>query len=150
MFVALVAIVMLPDFPHNTFRGFTAEERQLAQLRMLEDVRCASSHQIAARTDDRPEKSISTRGRISGTRGSDREFGDIAHWRRDRSSVVNEQDWKIYILMLSLTACVTGLSFNMCVSNVLFLPGRIPDVQILPDFGISNTSHGVYLRLLPD
>jgi hypothetical protein len=39
MFVALIAIVMLPDFPHNTMRGFTAEERQLAQLRMLEDVR---------------------------------------------------------------------------------------------------------------
>jgi hypothetical protein len=25
------------------------------------------------------------------------------------------KDWKIYILMLSLTACVTGLSFNMSV-----------------------------------
>ena len=29
----------------------------------------------------------------------------LAHWK----------DWKIYILMLSLTACVTGLSFNMSV-----------------------------------
>lgn len=37
MFVALIAIFMLPDFPHNS-RGFSAEERQLAQLRMLEDV----------------------------------------------------------------------------------------------------------------
>ena len=37
MFVAVIAIPILPDFPHNT-RGFSEEERQLAQLRMLEDV----------------------------------------------------------------------------------------------------------------
>lgn len=38
MFVALIAIVMLPDFPHNTRFGFSKEELQVAQLRMLEDV----------------------------------------------------------------------------------------------------------------
>lgn len=38
MFFALVAMVMLPDFPHNTRFGLTTEERQVAQLRMLEDV----------------------------------------------------------------------------------------------------------------
>jgi len=38
MFFALVAMVMLPDFPHNTRWGFSAEEIQVAQLRMLEDV----------------------------------------------------------------------------------------------------------------
>jgi hypothetical protein len=32
-------MAMLPDFPHNTRWGFTAEEIQVAQLRMLEDVR---------------------------------------------------------------------------------------------------------------
>lgn len=37
MLVAIIAIFMLPDFPHNS-RGFTQEELQLAQLRMLEDV----------------------------------------------------------------------------------------------------------------
>lgn len=43
MFVAIIAIFMLPDFPHNS-RGFTKEELQLAQLRMLEDVRgCPST-----------------------------------------------------------------------------------------------------------
>jgi hypothetical protein len=31
-------MAMLPDFPHNTRWGFTAEEIQVAQLRMLEDV----------------------------------------------------------------------------------------------------------------
>lgn len=38
MFFALVAMLMLPDFPPNTKRGFTEEELQVAQLRMLEDV----------------------------------------------------------------------------------------------------------------
>lgn len=37
MLVALAAAVILPDLPHNT-RGFTEEERQVAQLRMIEDV----------------------------------------------------------------------------------------------------------------
>ncbi|KAJ4422032.1 hypothetical protein N0V82_003328 [Gnomoniopsis sp. IMI 355080] len=37
MLVAILAAVILPDLPHNT-RGFTEEERQVAQLRMLEDV----------------------------------------------------------------------------------------------------------------
>lgn len=38
MFFALIAMAMLPDFPHNTRWGFSAEEIQVAQLRMLEDV----------------------------------------------------------------------------------------------------------------
>ncbi|EKV06409.1 Major facilitator superfamily domain, general substrate transporter [Penicillium digitatum] len=37
MFLALLAAFILPDLPHNA-RGFTEEERQVAQLRMLEDV----------------------------------------------------------------------------------------------------------------
>ncbi|KAF3766175.1 MFS general substrate transporter [Cryphonectria parasitica EP155] len=37
MLVAIAAIFILPDLPHNT-RGFTEEERQVAQLRMVEDV----------------------------------------------------------------------------------------------------------------
>ncbi|BGP18977.1 hypothetical protein JCM10213v2_007057 [Rhodosporidiobolus nylandii] len=37
IFFALVAIPILPDFPHNS-RGFTKEELELAQLRMTEDV----------------------------------------------------------------------------------------------------------------
>ncbi|GAA5973309.1 hypothetical protein JCM11641_003066 [Rhodosporidiobolus odoratus] len=38
VFFALVAIPILPDFPHNTKRGFTKEELELAELRMTEDV----------------------------------------------------------------------------------------------------------------
>jgi MFS family permease len=37
MLVAILAIVILPDLPHNT-RGFTEDERIVAQLRMIEDV----------------------------------------------------------------------------------------------------------------
>lgn len=37
MLIALAALVVLPDLPHNT-RGFSDEERYVAQLRMVEDV----------------------------------------------------------------------------------------------------------------
>lgn len=37
MLVAIAAALILPDLPHNT-RGFTEAERQVAQLRILEDV----------------------------------------------------------------------------------------------------------------
>lgn len=37
MLIAILAAFVLPDLPHNT-RGFTDEEREVAQLRMTEDV----------------------------------------------------------------------------------------------------------------
>lgn len=37
MAVAVISVFILPDFPHNS-RGFSAEEKELAQLRMTEDV----------------------------------------------------------------------------------------------------------------
>ncbi|ROV87670.1 hypothetical protein VSDG_09636 [Cytospora chrysosperma] len=37
MLVAILAVVILPDLPHNT-RGFSEDERIVAQLRMIEDV----------------------------------------------------------------------------------------------------------------
>lgn len=42
MFFAVCAPFILPDLPHNT-RGFTEEERYVAQLRMTEDVGVADS-----------------------------------------------------------------------------------------------------------
>jgi MFS family permease len=42
MLLAVMAAFILPDLPHNA-RGFTEEERQVAQLRMLEDVGEADS-----------------------------------------------------------------------------------------------------------
>lgn len=37
MLIAIAAVFILPDLPHNT-RGFTADELEIAQLRMTEDV----------------------------------------------------------------------------------------------------------------
>lgn len=37
MGIAIAAFFILPDLPHNT-RGFTADELEVAQLRMTEDV----------------------------------------------------------------------------------------------------------------
>jgi sugar phosphate permease len=51
MFFAVCAPFILPDLPHNT-RGFTEEERYVAQLRMTEDVGVADS--------DEPDQTIFT------------------------------------------------------------------------------------------
>lgn len=78
MFIALLAAVILPDLPHNS-RGFTEEERYVAQLRMTEDVGVADSDE---------GQSIWT------------------------GLVMAAKDSKVYLMMLTLTAYVVGLSFN--------------------------------------
>ncbi|KGO42789.1 Major facilitator superfamily domain, general substrate transporter [Penicillium expansum] len=79
MFLAILAAFILPDLPHNA-RGFTEEERQVAQLRMLEDVGEADtdSEELGA-------------------------FGGL------KMALL---DPKIYVMMLTFTAYVVGLSFN--------------------------------------
>jgi hypothetical protein len=47
MLIALIAMVMLPDLPTNS-RGFTAEELQVAQLRLVEDVGEADEDDVNA------------------------------------------------------------------------------------------------------
>ncbi|WVF73150.1 hypothetical protein IAT40_007969 [Kwoniella sp. CBS 6097] len=79
MFIGLMAFFILPDLPTNT-RGFTEEEREVAQLRLLEDVGEAD--------EDSAEQ-----GAFSGL-------------------VMAVKDVKIYVMMLTLTAYVVGLSFN--------------------------------------
>lgn len=79
MFVALLAAVILPDLPHNA-RGFTEEERAVAQLRMIEDVGEAD-------TD------AADQGAFDGL-------------------IMALTDYKIYVMMLTFTAYVVGLSFN--------------------------------------
>jgi MFS family permease len=79
MLIALSAIFILPDLPHNS-RGFTAEERALAVLRMTEDVGEADS--------------------------------DSAEQSPTAGLVMAVKDAKIYIMMLTFTAYVVGLSFN--------------------------------------
>ena len=79
MFLAILAAFILPDLPHNA-RGFTEEERQVAQLRMIEDVGEAD-----------------TDGEELGA------FGGL---------LMALKDMKIYVMMLTFTAYVVGLSFN--------------------------------------
>jgi MFS family permease len=79
MAVALSAAIILPDLPHNS-RGFTEEERQVAQLRMIEDVGEADT--------DSSEEGIFYGFNLA------------------------IKDVKIYIMMLTFTAYVVGLSFN--------------------------------------
>lgn len=79
MFVAITAAVILPDLPHNS-RGFTEEELQVAQLRMLEDV---------------GEADVDAEGQ--GV------FDGL---------FMAVKDIKIYLMMLTFTAYVVGLSFN--------------------------------------
>jgi len=79
MVIAIAAIFILPDLPHNT-RGFTEEERAVAVLRMTEDVGEAD--------EDSAEESV---------------FAGL---------IMAVKDAKIYVLMLTFTAYVVGLSFN--------------------------------------
>jgi MFS family permease len=79
MAVAISAAIILPDLPHNS-RGFTEEERQVAQLRMIEDV---------------------------GEADTDSEEEGVFYGFN-----LAIKDIKIYIMMLTFTAYVVGLSFN--------------------------------------
>ncbi|GFZ48538.1 hypothetical protein JCM24511_06286 [Saitozyma sp. JCM 24511] len=79
MFVAILAAFLLPDLPTNS-RGFTEEELQVAQLRLLEDVGEADQ--------DSAEEGV---------------FDGL---------IMAVKDVKIYLMMLTLTAYVIGLSFN--------------------------------------
>ncbi len=93
MFIAIFAAFILPDLPHNT-RGFTEEERYVAQLRMTEDVGVADSDE---------GQSV-----FSGL-------------------VMAVKDAKVYLMMLTLTAYVVGLSFNaFFVSAIIIPPPPIP------------------------
>ncbi|PFH56283.1 hypothetical protein XA68_16778 [Ophiocordyceps unilateralis] len=79
MAIAVAAAFILPDLPHNT-RGFTAEEKLVAQLRMTEDVGEADA--------DSDEQGV---------------FDGL---------IMALTDVKVYVVMLTVTAYVLGLSFN--------------------------------------
>ncbi|EON96064.1 putative tartrate transporter protein [Phaeoacremonium minimum UCRPA7] len=79
MAVAVSAAFILPDLPHNS-RGFTEEELQVAQLRMVEDVGEAD--------EDSADQGV---------------FDGL---------IMALKDVKIYLMMLTFTAYVVGLSFN--------------------------------------
>ncbi|CCE34217.1 related to nicotinamide mononucleotide permease [Claviceps purpurea 20.1] len=79
MALAICAAFILPDLPHNA-RGFTEEERMIAQLRLFEDV-----------------------GEADTDSANDGAFAGL---------MMALTDTNIYIMMLTLTAYVVGLSFN--------------------------------------
>lgn len=79
MLIAIVAAFILPDLPHNS-RGFTQEERDIAVLRMTEDVGEADTDSA----DESP-------------------FAGL---------IMVVKDVKVYLMMLTFTAYVVGLSFN--------------------------------------
>lgn len=86
MAVAISAAFILPDLPHNS-RGFTEEERQVAQLRMIEDVGEADT--------DSAEQGV---------------FDGL---------IMALKDVKIYLMMITFTAYVIGLSFNAFFVSLL-------------------------------
>lgn len=79
MAIAISVVFILPDLPHNS-RGFSTEELEVAQLRMLEDVGEAD--------EDSAEQGV---------------FDGLAMALKDP---------KIYLMALTFTAYVVGLSFN--------------------------------------
>lgn len=96
MGVAISAAFILPDLPHNA-RGFTEEERMVAQLRMIEDVGEAD----ADSADQGPFDGL----------------------------IMALKDSKIYVMMLTFTAYVVGLSFN-----AFFVSGHFAARQLIMDF----------------
>lgn len=88
MAIAISAAFILPDLPHNS-RGFTEEERQVAQLRMIEDVGEAD--------EDSAEHGV---------------FYGL---------ILCLKDVKTYVMMITFTAYVVGLSFNAFFVSVLVL-----------------------------
>lgn len=79
MLIAIAAALVLPDLPHNS-RGFTAEERAVAVLRMTEDV-----------------------GEADADAETQSPFAGL---------LMAVKDAKIYVMVLTFTAYVVGLSFN--------------------------------------
>lgn len=97
MAVAVAAAFILPDLPHNS-RGFTEEELQVAQLRMIEDV-----------------------GEADEDQKEDGTFGGL---------FMATRDVKIYLMMLTLTAYVVGLSFNAYFPTLTKTLG-FPEIETL-------------------
>ncbi|KAJ5085261.1 hypothetical protein N7532_010032 [Penicillium argentinense] len=111
MTIAVSAGFILPDLPTNA-RGFTEDERLVAQIRILEDVGEADT--------DSEEQSPFT------------------------GLIMALKDYKIYIMMLSFTAYVVGLSFNAFFPT---LTGTLGFSEI-PTLLLSAPPMGLLLYLL--
>jgi hypothetical protein len=103
IFVAFLAIFILPDFPHTT-TWLTPQERRLAEARMAEDVgEVDEDHSIVSdRTD-----------RTGGTTGGDAKArqGKRIGTGQFSGFIMAISDWKVWWLAFALTAQVIGLSY---------------------------------------
>ena len=111
MAVAIAAGFILPDLPHNS-RGFTEEERELAQLRMLEDVGEAD--------EDSKDQGV---------------FDGL---------IMAVKDYKIYVMMLTFTAYVVGMSSWSRVITSRFHANYYiprPELQRIFPYGMCRHMH---------
>lgn len=99
--VALLAIFVLPDFPHNSHRFLSPEEVRLAQLRMLEDVGVSDDEEVERKSSRFP--------------GFLEALGD----------------WRVYWLALALTSMAVSLSFNAFFPTLTATLGYSPTVTLL-------------------
>jgi MFS family permease len=104
MVIAISAIFILPDLPHNS-RGFTEEERAVAVLRMTEDVGEGTFliPSLATRSLRQQWETML----IIYT--ADEDSSEQSPWA---GLIMAVKDLKIYVMMLTFTAYVVGLSFN--------------------------------------
>jgi MFS family permease len=99
MVIAISAIFILPDLPHNA-KGFTEEERAVAVLRMTEDVGEGTLQPIFCGT--------MYLGVLTNVL-ADEDSAEQTPWA---GLIMAVKDLKIYVMMLTFTAYVVGLSFN--------------------------------------
>jgi MFS family permease len=104
MVIAISAIFILPDLPHNS-RGFTEEERAVAVLRMTEDV--GEGTFLIPFLALRWLRQYWETMLIIYT--ADEDSSEQSPWA---GLVMAVKDLKIYVMMLTFTAYVVGLSFN--------------------------------------
>jgi MFS family permease len=98
MVIAISAIFILPDLPHNS-KGFTEEERAVAVWRMTEDV---GEGNVTFNL-------LETRIEVLTNVLADEDSAEQSPWA---GLIMAVKDLKIYVMMLTFTAYVVGLSFN--------------------------------------
>ncbi|SCV72755.1 BQ2448_4292 [Microbotryum intermedium] len=102
--VAFIAVPILPDFPHNS-RGFSQEERNLAMQRILRSTTFAVA--------DCSRQSVLMNRHFQTLRQSeDVGVEDEIEVGAFRSLIDTLLDPKAWVMALTLTALVVGLSFN--------------------------------------
>jgi Major Facilitator Superfamily len=111
IFVAVIAVFFLPDFPENSHHFLSPEEIRLAKLRMREDV--------GAGDDEETERKDSRFPGLHDALG----------------------DWRVYWLAIALTSLGVSLSFNAFFPTLMETLGYSPTVTLLlcaPPWGFAT------------